>query len=287
RYVEAICEEAGLHDDQKNQIKYTVFPHLKFLAEGTTANPREIKRYLNTFTLQMKINPGYNADVVLVFQTINFRPEWKIVKETLLLFSTTLIEAIIAWNAGEREILDNLINIYDDKAVFPDSFLTYVQKNNPGHVILDEDLNLNEYLYSGEAVQTETSRLVTINPVIFTFLNKSLRLLKNVKEQESMTEDQFGELRNYVSSIESYLYTAEPTQDETLSREMRMIISNLGNRPDKAESLSVWIDEIKTSIQRLIKMLLEVKRIQIPSEVPFSDITRQAQVKAETAQRTY
>ena len=40
---------------------------------STGVNPREVKRYINAYTLQRKISPALDADVVLCLQTLAFR----------------------------------------------------------------------------------------------------------------------------------------------------------------------------------------------------------------------
>jgi hypothetical protein len=58
---------------QDTDLWRRVRPHLAHLVTDAGVNPREVKRYLNAYTLQQRTRPDLNADVVLCLQTMEFR----------------------------------------------------------------------------------------------------------------------------------------------------------------------------------------------------------------------
>ena len=69
--------EAGITDDQLTDLNTRVRPYLEVIAVQRRVNPREVKRFINSYTLQTLIRPGLKPEAVLALQTIAFRPDWQ------------------------------------------------------------------------------------------------------------------------------------------------------------------------------------------------------------------
>ena len=72
---------AGLDDAQLADFDQNVRRHLQFLPGEDSVNPREAKRLVNTYTLQLKmlsrrLGDRLNPNVVLALQCMSFRPDW-------------------------------------------------------------------------------------------------------------------------------------------------------------------------------------------------------------------
>lgn len=68
----------GLLSKSKYQkLLQVIRPHLDFITGDSGINPREIKRYINSYILQTLIDPNLDDDVSLVLLTITFRPDWQ------------------------------------------------------------------------------------------------------------------------------------------------------------------------------------------------------------------
>jgi hypothetical protein len=73
-----MCDAGALPQTQREDILGRVREHLQYVAVQRRVNPREVKRFINSYTLQMLIGrDGLDANVILVLQTIAARPDWE------------------------------------------------------------------------------------------------------------------------------------------------------------------------------------------------------------------
>ena len=148
-FLNAIYQESGLDEDQQSEIHDVVAPHLRYLVTESGINPREIKRYINAYTLVIKIRPLQN-NVILALQTITFRRDWAIVQRALLSYREAFLDALKRLLAGE---LTAVVDLDPDLAGVPESFLSYVTLGNPGADLLNV-YDLETYLYAGASTTT-------------------------------------------------------------------------------------------------------------------------------------
>jgi len=157
-FLRSIQNTADLPTAQWQEIDSHVRPHLRFLADASGMNPREIKRYINSYTLVRKVKPNLNKDIVLALQTMAFRSDWQPVQIALLTFREAFIDAlrrhVIAPTEGHLEGLS------PDLATISQSFATYVGPGQPGNVLVANlHYNVGEYIYSGEATRSSVSTI--------------------------------------------------------------------------------------------------------------------------------
>jgi KAP family P-loop domain len=163
-FLSSAYAEAGLPQVQQDDLRQRVQQHLRYVAGHAGVNPREIKRYINAYTLQRRISDQLDPDVVLTLQTIAFRPDWRHVHDAILAYGPLLIEALARYAAGWTQAFEE----FGPKLVVPDSLLEYMSDGRPGNVILslEEDEShpgerklkyaddIDKYIYRGEAVRT-------------------------------------------------------------------------------------------------------------------------------------
>lgn len=131
--LEALLESmfsGTLSDAQAKELQNTVLPYLRYVAIDGLVNPREVKRFVNAYVIQMLIKPdlypGLDSKIVLALLTLAFRPEWaQLYKEIL---------------TDPSKFLVALKNYKEDKAAF--------KELSPGLEILPE--SLAEFLVSDE-----------------------------------------------------------------------------------------------------------------------------------------
>jgi hypothetical protein len=116
-------------------------------------NPREIKRYLNAYTLQRKINPALDPDVVLGLQTLSFRDEWRQAYEVLLAEREVFTDAVRRQLDGSPTAVENL---WPELAATPPSCFDYLASLG---VPLVHAPSLDPYLHSIEATESTQSGL--------------------------------------------------------------------------------------------------------------------------------
>lgn len=106
--LDSIYSEAGLPSVQLADFKERVAPHLAHVAVERQINPREVKRFLNTYTLQMLIRPELDRNVVLALQTLLFRYEWRLLYDAILADSLLFIDALTRYRSGEDSAFEDL-----------------------------------------------------------------------------------------------------------------------------------------------------------------------------------
>lgn len=186
-FFRAICEEAALPSDQQAEFETIVGPHLRYTIGETGVNPRDIKRYLNTFTLLRKIKPYLIPDVILAVQTISLRDDWRMVQQALLTYGSAFTDAL------ERQANKNELTAVQDLdeslAGIPEPFLRYVEPGGPGASLLMQGLNIDEYLYAGEATRSASGSFVIDAVRSVARLSAGLRKLKeNPADQAALGE---------------------------------------------------------------------------------------------------
>jgi len=146
-FLDAVYAEAKLPQEQEQELRTVVTPHLQFLVTESGVNPREIKRYLNAYTLVSKIKPHLEKNVVLALQTIRFRRDWEVASRALLSYREVFTDAVKRQLANDSTALRDLDQTL---AGTPESFMSYVSQGSPGNALLTTQ-NLAEYIYTGEA----------------------------------------------------------------------------------------------------------------------------------------
>ncbi|MET7400422.1 P-loop NTPase fold protein [Dactylosporangium sp. NPDC005572] len=103
----AIYDTAGIGGEQLEDLRTTVRPYLAHLAIEGRVNPREVKRFINAYTLQMLIRPQLDRATVLAVQTVVFRYDWALY-DILRAETEALPQAIQQYRDGEDSALTDL-----------------------------------------------------------------------------------------------------------------------------------------------------------------------------------
>ena len=150
-FLQAIKAAAQLQQSQWDEIQNNVRPHLRFLTGESGVNAREVKRYINAYTLVRKTRSLLDKDVVLALQTIAFRPDWAAIQLALLAFRNVFLDTLR--RHIEEPGLGHIDNL-DPSLALPQSFLDFVGINGPGKVLLSYQDPIDDFIYSGEATRS-------------------------------------------------------------------------------------------------------------------------------------
>jgi len=87
-YFDSLIQSHNVGQDQHDHFDQTVRAHLQFIPGGRV-NPREVKRLLNAYTLQLKmlapkLHGGLRPSIVLALQIMAFRDDWGHVYDELV-----------------------------------------------------------------------------------------------------------------------------------------------------------------------------------------------------------
>src|SRR5262249_1125955 len=98
--LESMYAEAKLSTGQLRDFSKRVPAHLQYVAVRGQINPREVKRFLNTYTLQMLVRPDFDRNVVLSLQTLVFRYDWRALYDAILTDSMLFSDALTRYREG-------------------------------------------------------------------------------------------------------------------------------------------------------------------------------------------
>jgi len=148
--VDALSET--LSPAQRADLATTVRPHLLYMTDRDSLNPREVKRLINAYSLQMKLLqplPGepVSPDTVLAIQLIGFRPDWEHLHDALVdepaMFARDMKDVI---DQDRTEML-----VGDRREPVPPGLLAYFR--GPAKSLLTQP-SLTRYVSSAEQTRT-------------------------------------------------------------------------------------------------------------------------------------
>ncbi len=208
-FLEAVYSTAGLSDEQTKELREHVRPHLDYLVTEDGLNPREIKRFINSYTLIRKLKPSLVPAVILALETIYARTDWSTAKGGLLGYRRLFLEALAS---GDHKDLVRLNPRFEE---IPPSFLDYVRKPNPGAPLVGA-ANIDDYIYAGEAARsseggTRVSDLIrkvtALRDLVATAAHEGPSSTAQ-SELRSAAEELTIKVREYVSGSSAFLSSA-------------------------------------------------------------------------------
>ena len=122
----AMYQEASLEQAQLDDLTRRVRSYLGYLVVGRRVNPREVKRFINAYTLQTLIRPDLDPDTVLALQILAFRYDWAEFYEAILAdsaLSSTRSGAI----AGVKAATTSFEDMAPGLSELPPSLVTYLK----------------------------------------------------------------------------------------------------------------------------------------------------------------
>jgi hypothetical protein len=260
--LESMYSEVALDDIQLKDLRRRVRPYLQYVAVEGRVNPREVKRFINAYILQMLIRPGLDADTVLALQTIAFRYDWEALYDGIIADSALFIDALRRYTQGEERGESTFDDISPRLETLPPDLASYLR--SPLARPLIQHPTLDAYLSSLEATRGRS------------------------RPQELEAYRRIGELRRQIRDA----LGRETITGTTLSalgasvRDVIDAISELGSKRVYGvrryrERMAVFLDEISQSRQQptstaqlrtqLIGLQREVENIRAELQVMRND----------------
>jgi hypothetical protein len=263
-FLESFVGDAHLPPTQAQEIRVQARPHLRYIVQetGTGVNPREIKRFINAYTLARKTKPHLDADVVLAVQTIFFQASWASVSQALYAHGDVFLRALDMWLRGDQSVLKNL---GPEPIAIPELFYDYIAPGAPGNALLNllspGSSPLRDYINSGVA----TSYFV--DPRVLDLLIKVTKLgpaARAVKQRAGGIDAQaFQDFRREVESLGSNIIGAVgEVSSAVINRDLeglREISERLTVGPDvPSDSVDEWIRDTEAIVNRFSRHLRDV-----------------------------
>jgi hypothetical protein len=154
KYLDAIERNSDFGEAQLKDFTDNVRPHFRWLQGGDPINPREIKRLINIYIIQLKmlsrrLGKSLKPDVVLALLCMNFRTDWHAFYEQLAAepgyFQTTLRDAL------DQAVLPEAVYLAGTKLPLPAELTEYLRGLASG-VLTVEDLQA--YVTTAESTWT-------------------------------------------------------------------------------------------------------------------------------------
>jgi hypothetical protein len=244
-FLASAYAEADLPDAQTKELREYVEPHLRAVIGDAPVNPREIKRYINSYTLQTKMSQDLELHPILALQTIAFRSDWKDVQDAILEFRQLFIDSLRRQVVdGEQAALQELDPELDK---ISRDFLDYVGADQPGHSLL-QVTNIDDYIYSGEAVRS------TYNPTLLDAIQgvgKMRLALRDALGANELKTETLKLMRTQVSHVESALGSTRGDLATLAFRDLETFSQLLAELESRSVDPVPAFDQIQTELERL------------------------------------
>lgn len=207
--LDSMFKEANLPADQLKDFEEKAAGHLQYVAVERRINPREVKRFLNTYTLQMLVRPELDRSTVLTLQTLVFRHDWRHLYDAILTDSILFINALTRYRQGDdlafEDVAPNLRSLPKDLGDYLRSEVVEPLSNLE---------NLEPYLSSLESTQTTPSWLRESYQAMGR-LRGEIRRIRSSDTTDSLSQADGQRLAEMMREVVSRLRVSIPT-DQSL-----------------------------------------------------------------------
>lgn len=201
---DSMQQGAGLIDSQKIDMRDTVRPHLNNLFSGARLNPREVKRYINAYTIQMKVKPNLqDPNIVLALNTLAFRQDCRSLYDAIATFRIEVTSALREYLAGATSDLEE----YDLNAGdLPDDIRQYLGEGGIAHALIISD-DIDGYLDAGEAARSSAGGYFLELLSIYREFRQGILNAFNVNDPKTIdgswmsANSVYGKLKEFLSSF--------------------------------------------------------------------------------------
>jgi KAP family P-loop domain len=264
--LEAMYGEAKLSNRQLEDFRQRVASHLQYVAVRGLINPREVKRFLNTYTLQMLVRPQLNRDIVLSLQTLVFRYDWRVLYDAILTDSMLFSDALARYRSGDDRAFEDLS---PDLGAVQDELATYLRSDAVAELASAD--SLDPYVTSLESTG-RTPRWLTAAYREIGRLRLEIRRIRAIGSPGHSDREALSRIASdVVSTLESQLSPSLPGFPAALPgllQEIRAIMEPIqAAAPDEsgtaipAENLqqliadsSARLDDVATRIYRALRV---------------------------------
>jgi energy-coupling factor transporter ATP-binding protein EcfA2 len=192
-----------LAPDQRADLNARVRDYLRYVATEGRINPREVKRYINAYTLNRMVRPDLEPDTMLALQTIDFRSDWeRIYEEAILAEPDVFVDTLKRFRSGEDTAFEDM---WPDLGVLPLGFSGFLRSQEAQ--ALSDTPDLGRYLSFMETTRstapwiTEAMRDVGQLRAPVRALNPGLRFgSSRAREMAEKMKDSLGRLSSYTTS---------------------------------------------------------------------------------------
>jgi len=199
----SIYGDAGLGDEQDADLRNRVPKYLRHVAREGRVNPRQVKRFINAYTLQTLVKPQLDRDVVLALQTIVFNEDWGPAYEAIVGDWLSFRNDLERYRGGDDAAL---VDLWPREGPAPPDLVTYLLSEQV--VPMANEPNLDAYIYSLESTRSTQRWVIDA----YKDLSEVRRLIRAMNDSQAVTGADFSqlveELGKMLSSLSSHVGSA-------------------------------------------------------------------------------
>jgi hypothetical protein len=236
RFFKGVLRTSGAPTEQTDHLRDQVQPHLEYLSGGGAVNPREVKRLINAYTLQMKLLSArrlknLNPQAVLTILTMSFRTDWGTFYELLVTDPAGLADAI----RSVRESGDEVVKLWPGDQPVPRELREYL--DGAGKALLDAE-DLEQYVASVESGRTVSRELAEVQSLVVDLGRRSASIAES-GEAESHRAALSSGLEALDTQVGALPTVPAATRIQTTSSRLFEQMSTLPQDGD-ADTLKAW-----------------------------------------------
>ena len=265
-WIERHSELSGV---QRQDLRDRVSRYLGYVAADGRVNPREVKRFINAYTISRMIRPDLDANVILALQTLAFRPDWERLYEEVILAEPDVAGTIIEqFRVGDDRAFDDL---WPSLGVLPLELSAYL-RSPEGQALAAPDLD--RYVSFLETTHSSQSWLADAIRAVGALRRGARRVETDVDQlgrgPALQIAAELSDAVNRLTRLTSQFDTA--IQLDATLKGLHRLISQLARTPDAdvqdvgdAAGLAPgrtdgWLVEFRRSIDQLQQELRIVRR---------------------------
>lgn len=239
--LESMYKEAGVEGEQLADLHERVRPYVNLIAVQRRVNPREVKRFINSYTLQTLITPGLDPNVILALQVLAFRRDWEDAYDAIISDSELFIGALRSYRTGYTAAFEDTL---PGLRSFPPDLNTYLASSLAEPLVAHP--SLDAYLSSLRSTRGSGTWMFDL----FHALGRVERAVASVSASSSEIPD----TNVVIEALNRYRDTAEvKAPNRAVAEKIREIASELAEWVVELESNT---DEV--SIRRTLQGLTTV-----------------------------
>jgi hypothetical protein len=254
-------EEYGqLGEAQRQDMRQRVRWFLEYVATEGQINPREVKRYINAYTLHRMIGPDLNPDIILAVQTLDFRGDWEEMYENVVLADPDLfVEALERYRSGDDHAFEDL---WPKVGVLPLELSRFLRSDQCG--ALTSATDLERYV---SLVETTRSSQGWVKDAIreVGMLRRHTRLARpplrigspEAREMAVQLKDILGRLRTYATGAQASGLAG--TLDRLAQFCDELASATIADKAPEAD-IATWQQRMVTEIDRVQQELRLIRR---------------------------
>jgi hypothetical protein len=201
-----MAEHGQLGDVQRDDIDKRVRNYLDYVATEGRINPREVKRFINAYTLHRMIRPDLQPETILALQTIGFRRDWEQIYDDVIVAEPEIfVEALQRFRDGDGHAFEDL---WPELGVLPLELAQFLRSKLA--LKLAESHDLERYVSLLETTRTSHGWVNYAIRDVGTLRRNILQIRPPLQFGDTTARDKavhlkdiLGRLANYQSGIEA------------------------------------------------------------------------------------